>query len=63
MKGVLPNNFSALTTPTGRIMPTVGPLCRSARDITDAMRVIFHPESNVKYEIYVAPTPFREDLY
>lgn len=63
MRGVLPYNFNALMTPTGRIQPTLGPLCRSSRDVTSVMRVIFDPETHLKYDIYVAPSPFREDLY
>ena len=63
MRGILPNNFSMLTSPTGRIMPTVGPLCRSMQDMISMMRSIFQPNVNTKYDIYVPPCPFREDLF
>lgn len=55
--------FNALTTPGGRISPTIGPLCRSMRDVVDFTRFMFHPEVNLKYDDYTPPMPFREDLY
>ena len=33
------------------------------RDVVSFMRLVFHPEVNTKYDIYTAPSPFREELY
>ena len=63
MRGILPDNFSPLTSPGGKINPTLGPLCRSMPDVVSFMRLVFHPEVNVKYDIHTAPCPFREELF
>ena len=33
------------------------------RDMVAFMRLVFHPEVNIKYDIYTAPSPFRNELY
>lgn len=55
--------FNPLTTPGGRISPTIGPLCKSMRDVVEFTRFMFHPEVNVKFDDYTPPLAFREDLY
>jgi Asp-tRNA(Asn)/Glu-tRNA(Gln) amidotransferase A subunit family amidase len=55
--------FNALSSPGGRIAPTIGPICRSMRDVVNFTRLMFHPEVNLKYDDYTPPMPFREELY
>ncbi len=63
-RGVLPHNFNPPFSPGGCIQPILGPMCRSARDVTSAMRAIFNSKShNYNYVGYVAPTLFRENLH
>ena len=56
-------SFNPLTTPGGRISPTIGPLGKSMRDVVEFSRFLFHPEVNLKFDDYTPPLPFREDLY
>ena len=54
----LEDNFS----PMSSIKPCTGPMGQTVDDIKIGLQVLLHPNLN-RYDPYVPPCPFREDLY
>ena len=63
LKGILPNDYSVLTSPGGKLNTTLGPFCRSMRDMVSFMKLVFHPEVNNKYDIFTPPFTFRQEPF
>lgn len=61
-KGIIKDNFSPFLSPGGRMKSTLGPITGSLDDLVLGMRVLLHKDAH-RYDPFVAPTPFREELY
>ena len=59
LKGILPNDFSVMSSPGGKLNTTIGPFCRSIRDMVSFMKLAFHPEVHINYDINTVPLTFR----
>lgn len=57
-RGALPDNF----TPLAQLRPCIGPFANTPDDIKLGLQILLSDRAD-KYDIYVPPCPFREDLY